>query len=229
MAEKQKIVAVVSGGMDSVTMLHDLNAQGNELEVISFNYGQRHVKELEVAAKNAAKLGLRHTIVEMDFMRGLLSNSALTAGGDVPEGHYAQDNMKATVVPNRNMIMASIAIGYAVNLGFDAVALGVHSGDHAIYPDCRPEFVSALRTASLIANYEPIDIVAPYLKMDKTSIIARGLEIPTMDYSETWTCYKGLQRACGLCGSCQERLEGFANNGIADPIEYDTRELIAKA
>lgn len=229
MSEVKKIVAVVSGGMDSVTMLHDLHAQGHELEVISFDYGQRHVKELDVAARNAAKLGLRHTIVRMDFMRDLLSNSALTAGGDVPEGHYAAENMKATVVPNRNMIMASIAIGLASNLEYDAVALGVHSGDHAIYPDCRPEFVSALRTTSLIANYEPVDIIAPYLDMDKTSIIARGLEIDTMDYAETWTCYKGLVKACGLCGSCQERLEGFANNGIEDPIAYETRTLIPKA
>lgn len=225
--EAQKIVAVVSGGMDSVTMLHDLVDQGNDVAVISFDYGQRHVKELDVAAQNAEKLGLDHTIVRMDFMRQILGNSALTAGGDVPEGHYADENMKATVVPNRNMIMAAIAIGHAVNLGYNAVALGVHSGDHAIYPDCRPEFVSALRTASLIANYEPIDVLAPYLHLDKGGIIERGLQIETMDYSETWTCYKGLEKACGSCGSCQERLEGFEQNGIEDPIEYDTREILA--
>jgi len=222
----EKIVAVVSGGMDSVTMLHDLVNQGNEVSVISFDYGQKHVKELDVAAKNAQKLELAHTIVRMEFMKDILSNSALTAGVAVPEGHYAAETMKATVVPNRNMIMASIAIGHAVNLGFDAVALGVHSGDHAIYPDCRPEFVSALRTASLIANYEPVDILAPYLDLDKGRIIERGLEIPTMDYSETWTCYKGLEKACGVCGSCQERLEGFAQNGIEDPIDYETREIL---
>jgi 7-cyano-7-deazaguanine synthase len=162
----------------------------------------------------------------MDFMAQLLDNSALTGDTAVPEGHYADENMKLTVVPNRNMIMASIAIGLAVNNGQEAIAMGVHSGDHAIYPDCRPEFVSALRTTSLIANYEPIDVLAPYLKMDKTSIIARGLEIDTMDYAETWTCYKGLEKACGVCGSCQERLEGFANNDIDDPIKYETRELI---
>jgi 7-cyano-7-deazaguanine synthase len=221
-----KTLAIVSGGMDSVTMLHDLYKQGHELSVVSFNYGQRHIKELEVAKRNADKLGLQHKIIRMDFLAQLLDNSALTGDTEVPEGHYAAENMKLTVVPNRNMIMASIAIGLAVNNGQDAIAMGVHSGDHAIYPDCRPEFISALRTTSLIANYEPIDVLAPYLKMDKSSIIARGLEIDTMDYSETWTCYKGLQKACGVCGSCQERLEGFANNNIADPLDYVTRELI---
>jgi 7-cyano-7-deazaguanine synthase len=221
-----KTLAIVSGGMDSVTMLHDLHEQGHELTVVSFDYGQRHVKELKVAKANADKLGIDHKIIRMDFLAQMLDNSALTGDVDVPEGHYAADNMKLTVVPNRNMIMASIAIGIAVNNGQEAIAMGVHSGDHAIYPDCRPEFISAIRTASLIANYEPVDVLAPYLKMDKGSIIARGLEIDTMDYSETWTCYKGLEKACGVCGSCQERLEGFAINGIEDPLQYVTRELI---
>ena len=211
--------------MDSVTMLHDLYEQGHELEVVSFDYGQRHAKELDVARANAEKLGLAHKVIEMQFLSQLLDKSALTGDTDVPEGHYADENMKQTVVPNRNMIMASLAIGLAVNNGQEAIAMGVHSGDHAIYPDCRPEFISALRTTALIANYEPIDVLAPYLKMDKGSIIKRGLEIPTMDYSETWTCYKGLVKACGECGSCQERLEGFAINGIEDPLEYETREL----
>lgn len=224
-----KTLAIVSGGMDSVTMLHDLHSQGHELSVVSFDYGQRHIRELLTAKNAAERLRLPHKIVEMAFMADLLDKSALTGKTEeVPEGHYAAENMKQTVVPNRNMIMASIAIGLAVNNGQDTVALGVHSGDHAIYPDCRPEFISALRTTSLIANYEPIDILAPYLQMDKTSIIARGLEIG-VDYSETWTCYKGLQKACGVCGSCQERLEAFANNNIDDPLPYETRELIPNA
>lgn len=215
-----RIVAVVSGGMDSVTMLHDLKSQGHEIEVISFNYGQRHVKELEVAKSNAEALGLSHKVVEMSFMADLLSNSALTGDIDVPEGHYEDENMKLTVVPNRNMIMASIAIGYAVNLEFDTVALGVHSGDHAIYPDCRPEFIKELNDVSRIANYQAVEVIAPYIDMDKTSIIARGSQIG-VDYSKTWTCYKGLEKACGQCGSCQERLEAFENNGLVDPVEYE--------
>lgn len=221
-----KVLAVVSGGMDSVTMLHDLVAQGHEVSVVSFNYGQRHIKELEVAKRNADKLGLKHKVIDMAFMAQLLDNSALTGDTDVPEGHYEADNMKLTVVPNRNMIMASIAVGLAVNNGQEAVALGVHSGDHAIYPDCRPEFIKELNDVTQIANYEPIIILAPYIDKDKTSIIKRGLEIG-VDYSKTWTCYKGLNKACGKCGSCQERLEAFRNNNKEDPVDYETRELIA--
>lgn len=221
-----KVLPVVSGGMDSVTMLHDLVHQGYEIdEVISYNYGQRHVKELDYVAWNVEHLGLKHKIIDISFMAQLLDQSALTGDTEVPEGHYEQENMSLTVVPNRNMILASIAIGRAVNNSAEAIALGVHSGDHAIYPDCRPEFISALRTASLIANYQPIDVLAPYLYLDKGKIIARGLTIG-VDYSHTWTCYKGLDKACGVCGSCQERLEGFAQNGIADPLDYDSRELI---
>ncbi|MCA9329512.1 7-cyano-7-deazaguanine synthase QueC [Candidatus Saccharibacteria bacterium] len=220
-----KVLAVVSGGMDSVTMLHDLVAQGHEVSVVSFNYGQRHLKELEVAKANADKLGLKHKVIDMAFMAQLLDNSALTGDTDVPEGHYEADNMKLTVVPNRNMIMASIAVGLAVNNGQEAVALGVHSGDHAIYPDCRPEFIKELNDVTQIANYEPITILAPYIDKDKTSIIKRGLEIG-VDYSKTWTCYKGLNKACGKCGSCQERLEAFRNNNKEDPVDYETRELI---
>lgn len=221
-----KVLAIVSGGMDSVTMLHDLVAEGHTVSVVSFNYGQRHVKELDVARANAKKLGLDHKIIDMAFMAQLLDNSALTGDTDVPEGHYEADNMKLTVVPNRNMIMASIAVGLAVNNGQEAVALGVHSGDHAIYPDCRPEFIKELNDVTQIANYEPITILAPYIDKDKTSIIKRGLEIG-VDYSKTWTCYKGLNKACGKCGSCQERLEAFNNNNTEDPVDYETRELIA--
>ena len=215
-----KIVAIVSGGMDSVTMLHDLYLQGHEIQVISFNYGQRHIKELEVAKENAEALGLKHTVVEMGFMSDLLSNSALTGDIDVPEGHYEDENMKLTVVPNRNMIMASIAIGYAVNLEYDTVALGVHSGDHAIYPDCRPKFIEILNEVARIANYQPIEVIAPYINMNKVNIVARGSEIG-VDYSKTWTCYKGLDKACGRCGSCQERLEAFILNELVDPLKYE--------
>ena len=223
-----KVLPVVSGGMDSVTMLHELIYRGYEIdEVISYNCGQRHVKELDFVAWNVEHLGLKHKIIDISFMAQLLDQSALTGDTEVPEGNYEQDNMSLTVVPNRNMILASIAIGRAVNNGAEAIALGVHSGDHAIYPDCRPEFISALRTASLIANYQPIDVLAPYLEMDKGKIIERGLTIG-VDYSHTWTCYKGLEKACGVCGSCQERLEGFSQNSIEDPLEYETRELITK-
>ena len=145
MNENKKTIIVLSGGLDSSTLLYKLINEGKEVKAISFNYGQRHSKELEYAAKTCAKLNIEHKIVDMIFLKELVSNSALTSDIAVPEGHYAGENMKQTVVPNRNMIMASIAIGWAVNEDFDEVALGVHAGDHAIYPDCRPEFIDALQ------------------------------------------------------------------------------------
>jgi 7-cyano-7-deazaguanine synthase len=219
-AKKIKTVIVMSGGMDSTTLLYKLLAQGKEVKAISFNYGQKHVKELEFAAKSCAKLGIEHKIIDMSFLKELVSNSALTSEMEVPEGHYEGENMKLTVVPNRNMIMASIAIGWAVNEDFDEVALGVHAGDHTIYPDCRPEFVEALNTIAHIANFKSIRIYTPFLNIDKgdIAIIGRDLKV---DYSLTLTCYKGKDKACGKCGSCQERLEAFQKAGIKDSLEYE--------
>ena len=222
-----KTIAVISGGMDSITMLHKLHKEGHELKAISFNYGQRHSKELEVAKKNCEILNIDHKIVDISFLRDLASNSALTGDIDVPEGHYEDENMKQTVVPNRNMILSAIAVGYAVNEDFDNIAIGVHSGDHAIYPDCRAEFVEALNKTTQIANYKAITVLAPFIDADKTEIIKQGLEVG-VDYSLTWTCYKGLDKACGKCGSCQERLEAFKNNGVNDPLEYETKEIVGE-
>lgn len=222
-----KIVTVISGGMDSITMLHKLHHEGHEIKAISFNYGQRHSKELEMAKVNCKDLNIEHRVIDITFLQNLIHKSALTGDIDVPEGHYEDDNMKLTVVPNRNMILASLAIGFAVNEEYDAIALGVHSGDHAIYPDCRPEFIQSLDNVSQIANYKPIKVLAPFINANKTEIIRQGLEIG-VDYAKTWTCYKGLEKACGRCGSCQERFEAFKNNGVEDPLEYETRETLPK-
>lgn len=222
-----KIVTVISGGMDSITMLHKLHHEGYEIKAISFNYGQRHSKELEMAKVNCKDLNIEHRVIDITFLQNLIHKSALTGDIDVPEGHYEDDNMKLTVVPNRNMILASLAIGFAINEEYDAIALGVHSGDHAIYPDCRPEFIQSLDNVSQIANYKPIKVLAPFINANKTEIIRQGLEIG-VDYAKTWTCYKGLEKACGRCGSCQERLEAFKNNGVEDPLEYETREILPK-
>lgn len=216
-----KIVAIISGGMDSVTMLHRLKKDGHRVIALSFDYGQRHIRELEMATINCQALGIPHRVINMRFMRDMLSNSALTSREiEVPEGHYEDESMKLTVVPNRNMIMASIAIGVAVNEDGDAIAMGVHAGDHAIYPDCRPEFIEALSKVAEIANYKSIAVLTPYLNTDKAGIVKDGLEL-NVDYSRTHTCYKGGNKACGKCGSCQERLEAFAKNGVVDPIEYE--------
>ncbi len=221
MEKRKKIVAVVSGGMDSVTMLHKLVKEDKaDVQVITFNYGQRHNKEIEMAKRNCELLGLDHKIIDISFIADVIDNSALTGDIDVPEGHYEDENMKLTVVPGRNLILSSIALGIAYNNKADYIALGAHSGDHAIYPDCRPEFYSALNEVAKIADYHKVELYFPYLDGDKTTIIKNGLELG-VDYGLTWTCYKGKEKACGKCGSCQERLEAFRNNNINDPVEYE--------
>lgn len=217
-----KTILVFSGGMDSTTLLYKLISEGKEVKAISFNYGQRHSRELDQASKTCQKLGIEHKIIDISFIKEIISNSALTGDIEVPEGHYADDNMRKTVVPNRNMIMSSIAIGWAVNLGYNEVALGIHAGDRAQYPDCRPEFVEALRTISKIANFESIDIYVPFLYLDKGDIVIEGTKLNT-DYSITQTCYVGNEKPCMRCGSCVERCSAFLKAGVKDPL-YSSEE-----
>ncbi len=209
-----KAVVLLSGGMDSTTLLHLAKRECEEVKALSFDYGQRHRKELESAVWQAQDVGVEHRIVDLTSLVPLLAGSALTDGAvDVPEGHYADETMKATVVPNRNMLMASIAAAWAVSSGFNAIAMAVHAGDHAIYPDCRPEFVEALAAVLEVANYESIDVWTPFLYASKGDIAHTGIELG-VDFDRTWTCYKGLDEPCGKCGSCVERAEalGFATS-----------------
>jgi len=171
-----KSVVVLSGGLDSTTILYGEKRIAEEVFAISFNYGQRHKKELDMAKATCEKLGVSHKIIDLSCIKELVSNSCLTSDIEVPEGNYADENMKSTVVPNRNMIMASIAIAYAINIGADEVVLGVHSGDHAIYPDCRPEFIEALQKVAEVCDYKKIIVRAPFLYNDKGQIIEKGLE-----------------------------------------------------
>ncbi|GAA0364573.1 7-cyano-7-deazaguanine synthase QueC [Bowmanella denitrificans] len=216
----QKVVVIFSGGMDSFTVLHKAHRQGFELYALSFDYGQRHKKELQYAASVCQSLGVVHKIVDITAINQLVGGSSLTSDIDVAEGHYAAENMKNTVVPNRNMILLSMAVGYAVSLGASKVYYGAHSGDHNIYPDCRPEFVLKMNDVCAIANYEPVEVVSPYLHDSKIDILADGLAMG-LDYSQTWTCYNGRDKACGKCGACNERLEAFAENGVQDPLPYE--------
>ncbi len=218
----EKVVVIYSGGMDSYTLLHQCLAAKKRVYALSFNYGQRHHKELHYAQKVCDELGLPHRVVDINAVNQLLLGSSLTDDIEVPEGHYEELSMKSTVVPNRNMIMLALAVGYAVSINARAVYYGAHGGDHAIYPDCRPEFVDKMNAVSQIANYEPVDIRAPYLNANKTEILKEGLLLG-LDYRKTWTCYKGLEQACGKCGSCYERLEAFRENGLEDPLTYRTR------
>ncbi|MFC4257514.1 7-cyano-7-deazaguanine synthase QueC [Marinobacter lacisalsi] len=216
------IVVIYSGGMDSFTLLHRALAEGHRVHALSFDYGQRHVRELEAAASVCGELGVPHKVLDIRSLQAVMAGSALTGGSAVPEGHYEEDSMKSTVVPNRNMILLSLATGYAVTVEADAVWFGAHGGDHAIYPDCRPEFVEKMDAVCRVANYEPVAIEAPYIHASKTDILAEGVAMD-LDYSQTWTCYNGRQKACGVCGSCVERLEAFAANGLTDPIPYEAR------
>lgn len=216
----QKVVVIYSGGMDSYTVLNKALRDGYEVYALSFDYGQRHVKELDVAAVACKGLDVHHKTVDISAINQIIGGSSLTDDIEVPEGHYEAENMKSTIVPNRNMILLSLAVGYAVSLKACKVYYGAHSGDHAIYPDCRPEFVKKMDDVCRIANYDEVEIVSPYLKNSKIDILTDGLKM-NLDYSQTWTCYNGREKACGKCGACQERLEAFKLNNVIDPIEYE--------
>lgn len=218
--EAEKVVVIYSGGMDSFTVLNRALKDGKEVYALSFDYGQRHVKELECASSVCTSLNIKHKVIDISSINQLLAGSSLTDDIDIPEGHYEAENMKSTIVPNRNMILLSLAVGYAVSVGAAQVYYGAHSGDHAIYPDCRPEFVQKMNDVCQIANYESVEIFSPYLTVNKTAILTDGLNMG-LDYSNTWTCYNGREKACGKCGACQERLEAFAENKVTDPIAYE--------
>lgn len=222
------VVVVVSGGLDSAVLAHHLAAvPDSAIRLLSFDYGQRHRKELDHAARLAGALDARHDVVDLRGVGALLSGSALTDGGvDVPDGHYTDESMRATVVPNRNAIFASVAVGVAVAEGADAVALGIHAGDHPIYPDCRPEFVDAAERLARVANAgfvpDGFRIDAPFLHWSKADIVRRGAEL-RVAFADTWSCYKGGDRHCGTCGTCVERREAFELAGVPDPTEYAAR------
>ena len=216
----EKVVVIYSGGMDSFTVLNRALKDGKQVYALSFDYGQRHVKELDCARAVCNELKIEHKVIDISAINQLLAGSSLTDDIEIPEGHYEAENMKSTVVPNRNMILLSLAVGYAVSVGAGQVYYGAHSGDHAIYPDCRPEFVLKMNDVCKIANYESVEIFSPYLTVDKTAILTDGLSMG-LDYSNTWTCYNGREKACGKCGACQERLEAFRDNNEVDPIAYE--------
>jgi 7-cyano-7-deazaguanine synthase len=214
-------VVIVSGGLDSVTLAHQLHAHGHALHLLSFDYGQRHRKELGFAARCASRLGAPHDIVDLSAVGRLLGGSALTDAIAVPDGHYAEESMRVTVVPNRNAIMLSIAVGVAVAEGASRVGFAAHGGDHFIYPDCRPAFVEAFEEMTRLANegFGDVTIEAPFLHMSKADIVRLGSELG-VDFADTWSCYKGGEVHCRTCGTCVERREAFELAGVADPTTY---------
>jgi 7-cyano-7-deazaguanine synthase len=217
----KKVVIIYSGGMDSYTVLHKAMKEGLTPYALTFDYGQRHVKEVQVAKQVCHELSINHKVIDITSINQLIGGSSLTDNTiDVDLGNYQQSNMKNTVVPNRNMILLSLAIGYAVSIGAEQVYYGAHSGDHEIYPDCRPIFIEKMNEVAAVANYNVTQIHSPYLTTNKIGILKDGIDMG-LDYSKTWTCYNGREKACGQCGSCIERLEAFKQNGITDPIPYE--------
>lgn len=209
---------ILSGGMDSVTLLHEM--KGRIALAVTFDYGSNHnAREIECAAWQCKTLGIEHIVIPLDFMGKYFKSSLLSGADDIPEGHYADENMKSTVVPFRNGIMLSIACGLAESRDLRYVMIANHGGDHAIYPDCRGEFIDAMSRAMRAGTYEGIEILAPYTHITKSEIAARGHNLG-VDYSHTYSCYKGGEKHCGRCGTCVERQEAFQLAGIADPTEY---------
>lgn len=212
-------VLILSGGMDSVTLLYDY--QERIALAVSFDYGSKHnARELPLAQLHCQRLGIEHLMIPLSFMDEYFSSSLLKGGTDIPEGHYAESNMKSTVVPFRNGIMLSIAVGIAESNGLKYVMMANHGGDHTIYPDCRPEFVKAFDEAASAGTFVNVRLRSPYTNITKADIARRGKELG-INYAETWSCYKGGDKHCGKCGTCVERREAFAEAGIDDTTEYD--------
>lgn len=212
-------ILVLSGGLDSTTMLYEYRER--IALAVSFDYGSNHNrKELACAALHCGRLGIRHLIIPLDFVKRYFHSSLLEGAEAVPEGNYDDDNMRSTVVPFRNGIMLAVAAGLAENYGLQYIMLANHSGDHAIYPDCRPAFVEAMDAAVAAGTYEGVRLLAPYTGLTKADIACHGKTLG-IDYAETWSCYKGGERHCGKCGTCTERREALRLAGIDDPTEYE--------
>ena len=215
--EKDSLI-IVSGGMDSITLLHE--RKDTIALAVSFDYGSNHnAREIPFARLHCQRLGIRHVVIPLAFMQQYFKSSLLEGADAIPDGHYADSNMKSTVVPFRNGIMLSIAVGIAESNSLRRVLIANHGGDHAIYPDCRPEFITAIDAAAKAGTYIDVAIEAPYTNISKTDIARRGKSL-AIDYSETWSCYKGGQVHCGTCGTCVERKEALREAGIADPTVY---------
>ena len=211
-------IIVLSGGLDSTTMLYEF--RDRIALAVSFHYGSNHNdKELAFARLHCERLGIPHMIISLDFIGKYFHSSLLEGADAIPEGNYDDENMRSTVVPFRNGIMLAVAAGLAENNHLTTLMIANHAGDHAIYPDCRPEFIQAMDSAVSNGTYEHVRIFAPYTSITKADIARRGKELG-IDYTETWSCYKGGEHHCGECGTCRERKEALALAGIEDKTVY---------
>lgn len=218
---KQKALIVISGGLDSVVALYQaVNTYDVELGV-SFNYGSKHNhKEIPFAKYHCVRMGVRHLSVNLDFINDYFTSTLLRSGGIIPDGHYTDDAMKQTVVPFRNGIMLSVAAGMAESLDINKLIIGAHADDHGIYPDCRENFIKAMSNAVSLGTYNGVEVIAPFLAMKKSEIVSVGNSLG-VDFSKTWSCYKGKEKHCGTCGTCVARKEAFNVAEVKDPTMYE--------
>ena len=212
-------VIVYSGGLDSTTLLYE--EQQRVALAVTFDYGSNHAaREIACARHHCALLGIEHLVIELGFMGRYFQSSLLSGADAIPSGNYDEENMKSTVVPFRNGIMLSIACGLAESRGLKRVLIANHGGDHAIYPDCRPEFIDAMDAAMRAGTYVNVEIAAPYTNLSKADLVRRGAKLG-VDYSQTYSCYRGGEQHCGTCGTCTERREAFREAGLPDPTAYE--------
>jgi 7-cyano-7-deazaguanine synthase len=217
---KKPVVVLVSGGMDSVTALYAAREEYRVAGGVSFDYGSKHnPREIPLAGWHCARLGVPHRVIALGFVGELFKSDLLASGGAIPDGHYEEPSMKQTVVPFRNGIMLAVAGGYAESIGAEALVIAAHAGDHAIYPDCREDFMHAMGDALRLGTYAGVELLRPFIALTKAQIAARGHALG-VDFSQTWSCYKGGEIHCGTCGTCVERREAFIEAGLKDPTVY---------
>ena len=215
-----RTVLIYSGGLDSTVLLYQLCAEGHSVDALSVDYGQRHRRELLHAESICCSINVPFEVADLSSIQPLIAGSSLTSTDiEVAEGHYTEASMKSTVVPNRNMILLSIATGYALSIGADQIAYAAHSGDHAIYPDCRNEFADAMAEAIRLCDWKTVNLIRPFVDWTKADIVHRGVEL-NVPFAQTWSCYKGRDVHCGRCGTCIERREAFDLAGYDDPTVY---------
>ncbi len=220
MSAEERAIVLLSGGVDSVTALYDACERCRVVACLSFHYRSKHNdRELPFARYHSEQLGIDHRFVGLDFVGEHFKSALLKSGGDLPKSTYDIESMRSTVVPFRNAIMLSIATGLAASLGAHSVVIGAHAGDHAVYPDCRPEFMRAMAEAMQAGTYEKIDLQRPFIDFSKAQIVARGYELG-VNFRQTWSCYEGGDVHCGVCGTCRERIAAFKSAGLGDPTEY---------
>ncbi len=220
-----RTVVIFSGGLDSTTLLYHLKATGHDAAALAINYGQRHSRELLCAKKICQTIDVELTMLDLSGLAQIFgSNSLSNSSVAVPEGSYEEESMQQTTVPNRNMILLSIATGWAISNDYQAVAFGAHSGEYTPYPDCRPEFAAAMNDAAQLCDWEPVRILAPFVTWTKSDIVRRGAEL-AVPFQLTWSCYVGGEKHCGRCGTCLDRKNAFAKSDIGDPTDYKAEGL----